>query len=184
MTNELQINKIISKANARLGLIKRLTFQKFNRETVRRLYITLVRPILEYNSIIFSPITVYQKTRIESIQKQFVIYALHNTEQRNNNYQLRPYNIRCEVLQIQSLERRRINYDITFIYDLINGFISSNFILDQIEIIDNDRINSLRNPQIIRLHDNRLSLNLNNNLSRMCRHFIIKMILIWQEMHF
>ena len=48
------INQTVAKANRVLGIIKR-TFASRDANTIRLLYITLVRPILDYGSTVWNP---------------------------------------------------------------------------------------------------------------------------------
>ena len=56
---------MISKANRQLGVIARV-FRLKNSQTIIPLYASFVRPLLEYNSIIWSP---YTKTHIQKIER-------------------------------------------------------------------------------------------------------------------
>lgn len=66
-----------------------------------------------------------------------VIYALRKTEKRDSNYKLSPYNIRCEKLNLQSLERRRANNEIFFIHKLILGLTRAPFLSNRIKFNEN-----------------------------------------------
>ena len=46
------INRIVTKAGKRLSLLKRLKF-KLSRKTLEKLYLSMVRPILEYGCVLF-----------------------------------------------------------------------------------------------------------------------------------
>ena len=61
------VNASVNKANKVLGLLKRTVGSK-NREIFSILYRSLVRPILEYASPVWSPYLVKDKRAIESIQ--------------------------------------------------------------------------------------------------------------------
>lgn len=112
-------------------------------ETITLLYTSLIRSIIEYGRIIWFRHTITITKNIESIQKQFVIYALRNSEKRDENHKLRPYKTRCNILQ--SLERRRANNETFFIHKLILGKIRAPFLYDRIVI--NQNIHSLRNQR-------------------------------------
>ena len=49
---DAHIVRIVNKANKRLALLKRLKF-KLSRKTLSKLYLTMIRPILEYGCVIF-----------------------------------------------------------------------------------------------------------------------------------
>lgn len=68
--------------------------------------------------------------------KQFIIYTVHSSVLR-----LRQYITRREILQLQSLERRRVSFGRIYIYELLNNFISSryNVYVYQIKIFNNQQ---------------------------------------------
>jgi hypothetical protein len=66
---KVHINKMIGKANARVGMVKRC-FNHLNTEALIVLYKTLIRPILEYCSSIWFPITQGQINNIEKVQRR------------------------------------------------------------------------------------------------------------------
>ena len=63
------IDNTVLKANRNLGIIKR-TFQQIDQEMLVVLYKSLVRPILEYGSQVWSPLKKGQIDRIESVHRR------------------------------------------------------------------------------------------------------------------
>ena len=63
------INKMISKANQRVGLIKR-SFTRLQPNSFKILYKSLVRPILEYCSVIWFPQFITETREIEKVQRR------------------------------------------------------------------------------------------------------------------
>ena len=63
------VDTLVNKANKVLGLLKRTIGSK-NREIFSVLYRSLVRPLLEYASPVWSPYLVKDKLAIESIQRR------------------------------------------------------------------------------------------------------------------
>jgi len=63
------ISKMISKGNQRVGLIKR-TFSRLNINSFKLLYKSLVRPILEYCSVIWFPLNKTDAVEIEKVQRR------------------------------------------------------------------------------------------------------------------
>ena len=82
-------------------------------------YCSLVRPKLEYASVAWNMIGIVNSSRIESIQKQFLIFALRDLGWRRDTYVLPSYEDRLKLLNMETLEKRRSDYDIMFAYDLI-----------------------------------------------------------------
>lgn len=111
-SNNLNFNKhidyIISRAYSALGLIKRHSGEFHDPYTLRSLYVTYVRSVLEFAAVIWHPFYRIHADRIESIQKQFLIYALRRLPSPNrNSYVREPYRNRLLLLNLQSLDRRR-----------------------------------------------------------------------------
>ena len=66
---------IISKAISTLGFIKRICYHNRDPRVLRTLFTSLMVPILEYCSIVWLPSTQIWIDRIESVQKQFAMFA-------------------------------------------------------------------------------------------------------------
>lgn len=65
-------NTIIHRANNMLGFIKRFSYNFEDPYTIKTLYISYVRSILEYCSVVWSPFRITHIDRIESVQKQIL----------------------------------------------------------------------------------------------------------------
>lgn len=70
------IDVITSKARSRLGLIKRFSKELNDPYISKTLYCALVRPILEYCSCVWCPKYDVSINKIESVQKQFLLFVL------------------------------------------------------------------------------------------------------------
>ena len=88
------------KANKVLGLLKR-TVRNKNMKNFTILYKTLVRPILEYASPVWSPHLSKDIHEIEKLQRRASRIALGQRRQEM------AYEDRCKILKWNSLERRR-----------------------------------------------------------------------------
>lgn len=77
------IDKQVNKARGMSALIRRLSGGNFSQATLRSLYMSLVRSLLDYGSNVYNPNYAVHSNKIESIKKQFLIYAMPN-EQRND----------------------------------------------------------------------------------------------------
>lgn len=62
--------------------------------------------------------------RIESIQKQFVLFALRNVRWRDR-HRLPKYVERCKLISPLTLRRRRLNACAMFVFDLLSNKIDS-----------------------------------------------------------
>ena len=95
LTFSNQIHQICAKANSRVGLIKK-TFTNLNKNIIRLLHKSLVRPLLEYGSVIWSPHLKKDIIEIEKIQRRMTKLA---PEIRNL-----PYKDRLQELKLTTLE--------------------------------------------------------------------------------
>ena len=104
--------KIAAKANSRLGLIKR-TFKIRTEKIIIVLYKSLVRPILEYGCVIWSPYTKQDTDVLETIQRRAtkMITRLRDLSYPN----------RLITLKLPSLTYRRIRADILELYRILKG---------------------------------------------------------------
>ena len=137
------IAEITKKAHQRANLIFRC-FNSNHTDTLLKAFTTYVRPLLEYNSQIWSPITINDIFKIEQVQKQFTkrLPGLSNLT----------YLQRLQILKLDSLEMRRLRSDLTLLYKIIfnkTGLDNKKFI-----IIQNRESRQLRshNFQIRTLH--------------------------------
>ncbi|XP_075167631.1 uncharacterized protein LOC142239736 [Haematobia irritans] len=114
------IEGCVNKATGVLAFIKRWSKEFVDPYLTKRLFTILVRPISENACVIWSPSYRCSIDRIESVQKQFLIFALRGLGW-NNLYDLPPYSSRLMLIDLSSLERRRFMYGIVFLTKLING---------------------------------------------------------------
>lgn len=127
------IELITGKARSRLAWIKRFAYEFVDPWTIKKLFFTFVLPILEYGSQVWNPHYRQEQIRIESVQKQFLIYALRKWPwTRDHSFVLPRYENRLLLLQMLTLEERRKLAQIVFVLKVIFGFITSNFILSKI----------------------------------------------------
>lgn len=162
---------ITKKASANLAFVKRQCYKTFHKEVAKLLYFALVRSNLEFASSVWLPSQSKQKNMIESVQKNFIkfIHPNNSANNPNNVYQMRPYSIRCDELNIQLLIRRRINASLIFLHDVISGRISSKNLRNRIKI--QTGIRTLRNPAFIKINSFRTDNVLNSSFITTCKIF-------------
>lgn len=96
-----QVEHSINMSKAALQFVKRQSYM-FDSDIIKILYSTLVRSNIEFACSIWLPHHSTQKLRIESIQKQILIYLNGDHLNRSeNNYVLPPYIDRCNKLALQ-----------------------------------------------------------------------------------
>ena len=103
------INAITAKATSMLGFVKRFCHDIKNTHTLKSLYYSLVQSIFEYCSVVWLPFYECHKAKIESVLKQFTMFALREYPNASNNYIISSYDQRLLKLEMQSLDIRRIN---------------------------------------------------------------------------
>jgi len=84
-------------------------------ENLIRAFITYVRPMLEYCSPVWSPVSVSLINQLESVQRRFT--------KRLPVLRSLTYDERCARLGINRLELRRLHADLTLCYKIIHGLV-------------------------------------------------------------
>ena len=85
--------------------------------------------ILEYCSVVWSPCMKKHEERIQSIQKQFLLYALRKLGW--TEFPLTSYKARCMLIDIATLKERRDYAMILFVNDIISQRIDSTSLLSK-----------------------------------------------------
>lgn len=135
---KLHIDRTIAKCRSIMGLVKRFA-QGFNDIRVTKtLYCSLVRSHLDYAAPVWSPHHQVHINRVESIQKQFIIFVL-GRQRLPNSFVLPPYHDRLAVLGLDSIRNRHMGFCATLIYDCLMGRIKSDRLRSKIEINNNRR---------------------------------------------
>lgn len=108
------VNTAVNKANRLLGLITR-TVGTSNTEIFSMLYKTLVRPVIEYATPLWSPYLVKDTEAIEKIQRRGSRIAL---KQKRGEMS---YEDRCKLLKWDTLEKRREYFSLLECYKTVFG---------------------------------------------------------------
>ena len=127
----LHIDACVVRGMSLLGFIKRWSREFDDPYLAKRLFTTLVRPVLEYGVVVWFPCFDCDITKIESVQKQFLLFALRGLGW-NSSIDLPPYTSRLLLIDLPTLERRRVMLGFTFMHKLVNGYIDSHFLLNLI----------------------------------------------------
>jgi len=142
LTFKQHVDKITSCAYVALGFVKRRVKELDDPFLNKRLYSALVQPILEYASIVWAPYRICDSKRIESVQKQFLIFALKHLG--FSGFKLPKYENRLLLLDMTTLERRRELASTVFLFDLVEGNIRCPELLQRIQW-KNNRYNTRNN---------------------------------------
>lgn len=84
-----------------------------------KLFTSSVRPVLEHASIIWDPYISSQISRNESVQKQFLPFALRHRFISKDFPKLFSYSVRLSIVDLPSLQFRRFMMDSLFISNLL-----------------------------------------------------------------
>jgi hypothetical protein len=113
------IFSIVGKAYQRLNLIFRC-FQTRNRDFLVRMFITYVRPLVESGNVVWSPSQAYLIKKLEGVQRVFT--------KRVPGFDDRVcYAVRMSALNLESLEERRLKFDLCEVYKMEMGLSGLNF---------------------------------------------------------
>lgn len=171
LTENLSFNRhmecIVAKAYSMLGFIKRICKNFRNVEALKSIYFAHVRSHLEYASVVWSPYYQVSVDRIESVQKNFLIYALRRTVRRGSDFSLPPYLTRCKSIGIETLSRRRLNLCALFVFDILRGRIKVPSLFLKLKLNEPIRVLRTTNHLLVDVHrTNYGSFEPINNMSR------------------
>lgn len=109
---EHHIGNIVSKARQRMSILFR-GFLSRNLDTMRKAFITYIRPILEYNSIVWNPTYIHLIDLVESVQRNFT--------KRIPSLSSLPYSERLALLDLDLLELRRLRFDLIYYFKVLHN---------------------------------------------------------------
>ena len=132
------IEAITHKAYAALGFVKRFCFDIGDRRTLKALYYTLVQSHLDYCSIVWHPFYQVHKDKIESVLKQFTMFALGEYQNETNGYRISSYEERLKNLDMISLQRSRVLSALTFLFDALKGNVQCPGIFSELEFVESN----------------------------------------------
>lgn len=161
------IDKISNGSMSMLGFIKRRTYEFNDPYVARTLYLSLVRPLLENACTIWSPSYDTYSNRIESVQKQFLLFSLRNLGW--SSYRLPKYEHRLLLLNLITLKMRRELFDCMYIFDLLRNNIDCSVLGNRISINENRR--DLRHTRFLTEYFSRNNYTFNDTTNRAIRNF-------------
>jgi hypothetical protein len=114
VTNNLRFNShidtVVSKARQRTSVLYR-GFTSRNIQLLSKAFVTYIRPLLEYNSIVWNPTQVYLIDSLENVQRNFT--------KRIPSISHLSYDERLNIIGLDSLELRRLKSDLINYYKFI-----------------------------------------------------------------
>ena len=115
------ITNITSKArNVSYTVLK--AFTSNDKSIFINLYKTFIRPLLEYNTPIWTPHLTTDIKNVEQVQRYFTRRLCQKL-----NLKFTSYSDRLNELKLDSLETRRTKFDLILLYKIFNGLIDINF---------------------------------------------------------
>ena len=113
LTFEKHINEKVNKANSLIGMVRR-TFVHLDKDVFKILFISIVRPHLEYEAPIWNPYTKKLINQIENVQLRAtkLIPGMHNLSYRE----------RLEKLELPTLQYRRYRGDMIEVFKFSHDF--------------------------------------------------------------
>lgn len=161
MSFKKHITDVASRSLKMLGFILRNS-NSFNVTIVKLLYCSLVRSITEYNSTVWSPYYNTDCDLLEGIQKRFLRYCAYRLGYDRREYE---YKTIMEIMNLNSLEHRRLEASLIFLYKIINGTINSPEILELVTFNVNER--RTRNAEIFNIPFHHTNYGQNESIVKM-----------------
>jgi hypothetical protein len=108
------ISRIVRKAAGRAKCILKC-FVSRDKLLLTRAFCTFVRPLLEFSSVIWCPYYINEIKKIETVQRTFT--------KSMGNLRLSTYSERLVILNLDSLQCRRLKADLVMCYKILNGLL-------------------------------------------------------------
>ena len=107
----------VSKKASRLVYLVTKHLLSKNLEVYTKAFKALIRPGLEYASLVWSPWRIVEVNMIENVQRTFTRRILYKRGITGLTYSQR-----LQHLGLESLEMRRVKSDLIYLYKIINGY--------------------------------------------------------------
>ena len=116
-----QCDRLCTKANQQLGIVKRNAYFVSDPMKRRALYISLVRSQFEHCSIVWRPTSKTNIQKIESIQKKAIKWIF--SEEASSYGSLPTYLAKCKQVKLFTMADRFEINDILFLHKVINDYV-------------------------------------------------------------
>ena len=160
------ISAIVSEALKILGFVSRNSTVFGSADTFRLLYLTLVRPKLEYASIIWTPHTAVASKQLESVQHKFLRIFRFRSNRQMHAFD-HDYTRALACAGIQTLATRRSVNDFIFLYSIMRRTILCDDLYTKFR--PPEQFYSLRYPSIFVCECYRTSFSLSNPVQHIIR---------------
>lgn len=159
---------IISKANQLLGFVLRSTKGFKKPRSILHLFNALVRSNLENGSPIWSPNYKVHSLNIERIQRKCLKLIIYRIQPGRSSLS---YEERLSRFHVQSLEVRRIYFDLIYLYKIIHFIIDSPMLLSVISFNIRFRARNCNRTNLFALRTYKNNISYYNPLTRMARQY-------------
>ena len=125
VTNNLKWNSYILNSKFKADNLSSLILRVFKTRDLSNYiaaYKTYIRPLLEYNTSIWTPYLTSDIKLVESVQRRFTRIMCNKL-----NIKFSSYSERLEILGIESLEYRRMKFDLVLMYKIYHNLIHIKF---------------------------------------------------------
>ncbi|XP_046666562.1 uncharacterized protein LOC124358309 [Homalodisca vitripennis] len=127
----IHITKTCAKANRILGFISRTSRNALSPATLKTLYVTLVRPIVEYGSTVWVPHQIGHCDHLNKVQRRFLRLVGVRSGIRYPDVDIQ---VIASQHQILSLSSRRVALDLIFLFKIVNGLVDCPELLRHIDL--------------------------------------------------
>lgn len=158
----------IAKASSALGFVKRFCYDINDQSTLKAVYSAFVQSNLDYCSTVWFTMPSIRSDMIESILRQFSMFALKEYPNAQNNHHISPYEARLERLNMIKLNRRRINTALIYFYDLVNTNVHSPYVNDLFYRYQN--VHNFRNAELFKISNADLSRTNTAPITKICKY--------------
>lgn len=160
---EHHIRDKVCKANKMLGFLMRTCTRFRELRALLTLYFTIVRPLLEYNSPVWSPIyDIYVRT-LESVQGRFTKYIY-----RKFHYPYEPSDVRNKRLGLPLLSERRNLNDALTLHKIVHSNVDTHLTRN---ICIKYSARNMRSSDTFMLQTARTNVGVQEPLHRMCSQY-------------
>jgi len=117
---DIHINHVTAKAKRALGFVRR-NLRHCHPDTKKRAYIALVRPLVEYCSVVWDPHHQNKINKIENIQRAAARFVVGKPYRRNDDTSVTQI---LRELGWDTLQTRRRKAKVTFLYKMVNNLVA------------------------------------------------------------
>ena len=149
------------------GFITRVGRNFKKPETMKLLYCSLVRSNLEYASVIWNPSTAQQIKQLETIQHKFLKFMAGKYFGDNN--QTINYEKYEKILNLETLEMRRVVADVKFTINSFSEEVDSQTFIDKFNFNVPERLT--RNFQVFRTNNSKKEIGISSVMNRLMSSF-------------